>query len=207
MLGSLSRPRGALWNRLAGAPVDVPIDLARFQRRARWRDPDYPRSSEKKILAVGDHGDTETEADANIDYRFTLLDTRRAGVHTLILRSVSGEDIERLFALRPDPIESDLRAVNSGAQEALFADLDVRVLRDPDAFLEGGPGRFEIADALLLAFLAMLFVESILAWLFGHHARRRETTSATSGSRPGSRPGSNPANPIAQRMSTSGGRP
>ena len=192
LLGSMSRPRESLWNRMAGAPIDVSIDLAKFQRRARWRDPDYPRTSEKSLLAANQSVDTG----ASVDYRFTLGDTRRAGIHTLIVRSVSGEDIERLFALQPDALESDLAALRAG--DALFGGTDVTLLRNAEAFLQSDSGRFEISDALLIAFLAVLLVESLFAWLFGHHARRRESASGVSGTQR--------ANPIAQRLTASGGR-
>ena len=142
----------------------------------RWRDPDYPQTPEKGILAADDPDRGE---DSSGGYRFVLDDTRRAGVHTLILRSVSGEDEQRLLAVAADPLESDLGAVDSEELEERLDGLGVTVVRDADAFLQSGPGRFEIADALLIALVCFFFIESLLAWFFGHHSRPHGETRAS----------------------------
>ncbi len=208
----VARRIGSELNRIAGTPIEVRVDLAEYQREARLRGPDFPASPERRLLASpvapdtaadtaatgettgdgdengGDAGATGTPGErATTDSEFVLRldDTRTSGVYTLVLKTVSGEEETRRLAVNPDPAESDLTRIPPDRLAALYAQSGLTVVRDPAAALSDDRGRFEIADAILIAFLLLLFVEGTLAWLFAHHHRRSGADAGTQGASTG----------------------
>ncbi len=195
LAASMLRIRGADWNRAAGPPVDVPVDLSRHQREGVLRDPDYPNTAERRLLAStggserdgetdeddedGENGDAVDDTEAgDVSFRFRIEDTRRAGIYSLTLKTVDGNDEIRRLAIDADPAESDLTAISAEELTRLYEGIPLEVLRDVEGLAGDDRGHFEIADALLALFLIVLLVEGTLAWWFAHHRAEGRRGSA-----------------------------
>ena len=117
---------------------------------------------------VNDIVDTEA---GDVSFRFRIEDTRRAGIYSLTLKTVDGNDEIRRLAIDADPAESDLTAISAEELTRLYEGIPLEVLRDVEGLAGDDRGHFEIADALLALFLMVLLVEGTLAWWFAHHRR------------------------------------
>ena len=166
---------------MAGAPIEIPMDLAIHSRDARVRPPGYPDVPERSITAepvpaAARGGDAGAKAGAGAGaaadgaaFRFVLRDTDRAGLHALALRRNTGGDEWILAAARRHPSESDLAPMSAARLRELYPETPIEVLRDPSAFEGVGRGSFEASDFLLALAVILLFVEAFLARRFARH--------------------------------------
>ena len=127
----------------------------------------------------GENGDAVDDTEAgDVSFRFRIEDTRRAGIYSLTLKTVDGNDEIRRLAIDADPAESDLTAISAEELTRLYEGIPLEVLRDVAGLAGDDRGHFEIADALLALFLMVLLVEGTLAWWFAHHRAEGRRGSA-----------------------------
>ncbi len=158
---------------LAGHPLTVPVDIARYAQEATLRSPGFPSVPERTLVAapvlLASPG-AGNGAATGADFQFSTPDTHRFGHYGLSMKTKEGEEAWRVFAIRRPREESDLRRVQPAKLEELYPDAELTVVARTTAFADVGRGRFEIADVLLLLFGALLLVEGFCAWRFAHHA-------------------------------------
>ncbi len=183
LVASLVKARTAGAQHAAGGPLEVPVDIARYGLEARFRGPDYPAVAERTLTASPASSPvsssdrpqpaagTEVSAAGAGEFRFVIEDTFRAGHYGVLLKTKTGEEEWRLYAVRGDPAESNLRRITSAQLKRLYPDAELTVVKSTSGFSDVGRGRFEIADLLLWMFLGVLFVEGYFAWWFAHHKR------------------------------------
>jgi len=174
ILESIARARGGAEQRLAGDPIELPIDVSKHKLEARFRAPDYPRTPEGTLRAAPKpaSSDAATGDDSSGDFQLSLdrKTTLASGLFRLALSPRGGGDDEwRAVAIRSDPAESDMTRITASGIEELYPDFDIRVIQDSKSFTEAGRGQFEIADILIAIFVLLLFLEGILACWFAHH--------------------------------------
>jgi hypothetical protein len=168
---------------MAGAPIEIPMDLAVHSRDARLRPPGYPDVPERSITAepvpaaaqgagagaaAGAGAGAGTVADGAA-FRFGIRDTDRAGLYALALRKNTGGEDWTLAAARRHPSESDLAPMSAARLRELYPETPIEVLRDPSAFEGVGRGSFEASDFLLALAVILVFIEAFLARLFARH--------------------------------------
>ncbi len=162
------RARTEATQHLAGEPIDVPIDITLYSLKARLRTPGYPDDPEVEITAAPEPTEAKTGSRA-AGFRFEIRDTDRAGLYALALRTKSGDEEWRQFAVRHDALESDLHRISAARLTELYPGVDLSVVKDAAAFSHVGRGSFEVSDFLLWTFLAFLILEVSLARLLAHH--------------------------------------
>ena len=160
------KSRAPVGAQLAGAPLEVPIDLAAFAQEAFLRVPERLGQPQRTVLAAP----VETQG-SGASYAVTVEDTQHAGLYTLGLRRRDGETEWRHLAVERDPAESNLQKISAAELVALYPQIELSVVTDADAFTPESGGRFEISDLLLWLFAAFLLLEGFLAWRFAHHRR------------------------------------
>ena len=160
---------------MAGAPIEVPMDLAVHSREARARAPGYPDVPERTITAEPVPSAAQgalAGAGAPVEgaaFRFVVRDTDRAGLYALALRKNTGGEEWILAAARRHPAESDLGPMNAARLRELYPEAPIEVLRDPSAFEGVGRGSFEASDFILALVVILVFVEAFLARRFARH--------------------------------------
>ncbi len=167
LVATLARTGVVTTERRVGAPLAIPVDIARYERQARVRPPGYPAVPERTLNA-------SPAAPGASEFQFVVPGTTRAGHYSFALRTKEGEEEWRVFALTRAAEESDLTRVSSEALERLYPGVDLSVVSGASTLASVGRGRFEIADLLLAFLVLVLFVEAFLAWKFAHH---RDSTS------------------------------
>jgi hypothetical protein len=163
---------------LAGVPVEIPVDIALYSQEARLRVPGYPSRPERSLAASPAPNQGEA---GDLQFRFLIKDTQHAGLYALKLESKSGEEEWRQIAVRRDPRESDLTRVTAAKLRELYPEVEITVLRDAASFSQVGRGGFEVSDVLLWAFIALLFLEVLLARIFAHHPSARSASASAGG--------------------------
>jgi hypothetical protein len=115
---------------------------------------------------------------------WTYGDTYRSGVYTARFGPPLGRS--RSFAVNVDPSEGDLAPVGiEELQSEVWPGIPFECQTSPhalDARVAGpAPSRGRLHVALLYAVLALLFLETFLAWQFGHHQPSLPLTAERSG--------------------------
>jgi hypothetical protein len=175
---TIGRARGREPDHAAGAAIEIPVDITVYDREARYRGPDYPETAERALIASPAPGSDDGR------FRFLIDDTSEAGLGRLRLRRRGGEEEWKGLSIRSEPEESDLSRTSAAKIAALYPDAPLRVVRDTAGFSEAGKGRFEIADLLMGLFIALLFIEGLLACRFARHRRAGVRAAAPPGGRP-----------------------
>lgn len=160
----VARPSESQGGLTVGAPLEIPLDPARFQPDALIRTPAYPAEREFGVTAA-----------PSTDGQSLVLRWDRtavSGVYQVVLTQRGGQEETRLLAVNLDPEESDLTP-------ATEADLRAALTEVPFAYAQGLEGlsadgalaRVEFWRAFLIAAAVVLMTEQFLAWLFGVRAR------------------------------------
>jgi hypothetical protein len=148
-----------------GAPLERRLDGSVTDGSVRVRSPGWPEEPEVAIRAGADADDAKR----------LLLDAGPAndpGIYELHVSRRTGDDEIVRIAVNVEPDEGDLRRAEPEDVEAALP--GVTVTRGSPEEILRGEGRFELAAAVGLLLAALVFLESFVAWLFGHHARRRD---------------------------------
>ncbi|MBN1441964.1 MAG: BatA domain-containing protein [Planctomycetes bacterium] len=167
IMETTGRAEADLAGHAAGSRIEIPVDITLYAKEARYRGPEYPETPERVLIAAPPPEGARAE-----EFRFRLDDTMKAGLSTLVLRKRDGGEEIRAFAVRSEPEESDLVRLAPEDLARLYPDLPLEVIRDAADVAAAGRGRFEISDLLIGLFLALLFAEGFLAWLFARHRRQ-----------------------------------
>jgi hypothetical protein len=118
---------------------------------------------------------TRLEAEGDISLlRYDLTDL--AGVYRATLGEPANRELS--FAANTDPAESDPAKLDATSLRGAVPGWDFQYYNDwkpATADVSAVSRRGELHRPLLWAVLALLFIESILAWRFGHHAPRVRT--------------------------------
>jgi hypothetical protein len=168
VVSALARSRSQRAERFAGAPIDVPVDIAVHALEARLRGPGYPSDPERILAASPAPAEAGSGAESTA-FRFAIQDTHRAGLYSLGLKGKAGGEEWIGLAVRREAAESDLTPVGAARIRELYPEAGIEVLKDAAALADTGRGRFEASDALLWLFVGLLFVEGFLARWFAHH--------------------------------------
>lgn len=157
-------------NLRVGQPIDetLPVTAANAEATVSWPDRDEPvpdtdvQTSKLKVVADGDVG------------RLRFEPTTRSGTYRVEVGPPVGTTTR--FAANPDPAESDLTKLDADGLRAAVPgwtfdyDSDWRPLQQSASSVAQ---RGELHRPLLWALLALLLLEPILAWRFGHNAPAR----------------------------------
>lgn len=158
----LARESRAISGVSAGGVVHAQFETRAYQPRAILRTPRYPLDPEVEIA-----GDVSAD-DNSFEVVWPRADV--VGIYSLALTTASGEVEQALFAVNPDPSESDL----SGCDEALLRRSNPNVAFDYVTDVSGiigsaFEGEREFAPAVLIAAVLILMLEQSLACWFGRH--------------------------------------
>ncbi len=157
----LTERPGAAESGVVGAPLEIPLDLARYQRQVRFA---LPPGSALPSVAV----DAPTETDGTTTAR--LLDTDRSGFYEAQLLRTDNATETRRYAVNVDPEEGDLRTVDGTQLAARLGGVKFRYAQAA-SFQIGGDelAGNNLGDALLFALVLLLVGEQILAWSASYH--------------------------------------
>lgn len=173
-----ARSRAEVPHPLAGVPLVIPVDIARYATEARLRPPGFPGKAERSLLASPQSASGDEEF---LSFLFTIEDLVEAGLYALQLKSASGAPEWRQIAVRRDPRESDPSRMSLARLSELYPEAEITLVRDPAALARAGSRIFEASDVLLWAFVVLLFIECLLARIFAHHAGQGASAAARGG--------------------------
>jgi hypothetical protein len=161
----LSAPRHPDNGRPVGAPLEVPVDVAKVLPQVRFV---MPQAAGGGTLAV----DATSFAKG---HAAVLADTGIAGIYRAELTETTGGAIERRFALNVAAEEGDLKRLN-GTQLAGRLE-GVRYKYHEARDINYGPQQlagFNLSTGLLWLLIAVLAGEQVLAYACSYHPSRRE---------------------------------
>ncbi len=158
---------------LAGEPIRLVLDPARYRPEAMLRTPGFPA---EPAVPLGIRTDEATGRPA-----LQWGGTQALGPYELLLTTVAGSTEKRVVGVNPDPHESDLSPADRDAVLAGIAGLEGISVRFATADEPGDAGdraiRREWWRHVLAALVAVLMMEQAAAWWFGgrrHVGRLRE---------------------------------
>lgn len=146
-----------------GQPIELAVDLRRFELDVRVRTPGFPAEPESVIPAtVGESGGAAIARWAN---------TAEAGVYQFVFRNRDGSEEARWIAVNVDPVESRLAPCSDAELRRAMGETPYEHVKGLDAVTSTvGDSRMEVWRMLLIAAAALLIGEQSLAWWWG---RRR----------------------------------
>jgi len=153
---------------VAGAPIVIPYDPNEIGPQVAIVPPAEAGGAPVPLTS------RKEEDSKRLVYRFE--DTRLAGTYTARLKTPDGEDFERPYAFNVAATEGDLaRARLETLRDAVPGS---RIERAGDEASVGADeaNRTEFWRTLVYALVAVAAVETLLAWRFGHHGKKRLET-------------------------------
>ena len=148
---------------LVSTPVRLEFDPTRMQRTATIAVPEVLGGSTAQLTL---REDPET---GGLYFRYDR--TLSAGKYELRLKTPDGEAYARPYVFNVDPAEGNLdRAKLAPIATAVGARID---RADENAFATDDSDRTEFWRSLIYALIICAALETLLAWRFGHHARRK----------------------------------
>jgi len=155
---------------LAGEPIRMVLDPARYRPEATLRTPRFPAEPAVQLEIRTD------EATGRPALQWS--GTQSLGRYELLLTTVAGSTEKRILGVNPDPRESDLSPADRQAVLAGLEGVRARFARaDDPGDAEDRAGRREWWRHVLAALAAVLMIEQAAAWWFGgrrHAGRLRE---------------------------------
>ena len=155
---------------LAGEPIRLVLDPARYRPEAMLRTPGFPAEPAVPLEIRTD------EATGRPTLQWG--GTQTLGRYELLLTTVAGSTEKRVVGVNPDPRESDLGPADRQAVLAGLEGVNARfALADEPADADDRSGRREWWRYVLAALVMVLMIEQAAAWWFGgrrHAGRLRE---------------------------------
>jgi hypothetical protein len=152
---------------VVGAPIVVDFDPTRMQRRA-----ELVPAAELGGVALPLTLNEDPEDDERLFFRYER--TTSAGVYTLKLTTPDGEPAKRLYAHNVDPTEGDLDRADVTKLVKAIPGARLERAGDDGALAEDEGDKSEFWRALVYALIAAAALETLLAWRFGHHKKKRQ---------------------------------
>ncbi|MHC4938254.1 MAG: BatA domain-containing protein [Planctomycetota bacterium] len=159
------KPGPADTTKLVGTPIELAFDPARMQRVAQLVPPSELGGS---ALSLG----LTPDPDDKLAFLFRYDRTPVAGVYTVRFKSPQGEEVTSPYAFNVDPDEGDLRLADRKTlvrmdRVSLHRATEESVLDTDES------DRTEFWRSLMYALLLCAAAETLLAWRFGHHAKKK----------------------------------
>lgn len=143
-----------------GTPIRIPLEPGRFEPQAAVRSPAFPEEAEHTIEVRPD-GPGGTP-------QLVWMDVTRAGVYQFRLRETGGQPVTRFTAVNPDPREGNLTRCDEPALRSAATELPFTYVAGSGAILDdSSDARRELWPAVWIALVAVLLLESSLAWWWG----------------------------------------
>jgi len=151
--------------KVVGAPIELRFDPSAMQRMAQIVPPAELGGSALPLGLAPDPQD-------KLKFLFRYDRTPVAGVYTMRLKSPQGEDRTQPYAYNVDPDEGDLRLAD---RKTLVRMNRVSLHRaSEESILDTDESdRTEFWKSLMYALLACAALETVLAWRFGHHVKKK----------------------------------
>ena len=154
--------------KLVGSPIELRFDPTRMQRMAQIVPPAEVGGS---ALPLGLTQDDNEKLRFNFRYERTPV----AGIYTVRYKSPQGEDRVKPYAFNVDPDEGDLRLADRKSlvrmdRVSLHRATEESVLDTDES------DRTEFWRSLMYTLIAFAALETLLAWRFGHHSKKKLAT-------------------------------
>jgi len=167
MQSYLSAPRHPDTSRLVGTPLEIKLDMAKFLPSVRFVLPgETPGATVSVDAAASPEG-----------HRAVLAATDTSGIYQVQLTAADGSLRALQFAYNVTPEEGDLKRLDA---EQLAGHLQtVRYEYHRSGDINYNPQQlagFNLSESLLYALIAILLVESVLAYACSYHPRTKEVT-------------------------------
>jgi hypothetical protein len=156
------RPDPGAWTRVVGDPIELRFDPKRMQRHVTLKLPD----------ALG--GESLRLAPDPEQMVFRYERTIAHGVYRMRLKTPEGLDFDRPYAFNLESSEGDLRRSEVRKLAASFPGVRLERAGDESLFDTGDSDRTEFWRTLMYVLIACALLETLLAWRFGHHGRKRD---------------------------------
>jgi len=156
--------------RLVGANISLAFDPTRMQRIAQLVPPAELGGTPLPLglVAVGrTAGDRQKR-----DFMFRYARTPLAGIYTVRLKTPQGENYVRPYALNVDPAEGDLRLADRKALVRLDR-VSLHRASEESLLDTDESDRSEFWRSLMFGLLVCAALETLLAWRFGHHRKKK----------------------------------
>jgi len=156
--------------RLVGSPITLDFDPTRMQRVAQVVPPAELGGSPLPLgleSIPSRSGDREKK-----DFVFRYPRTPLAGIYTVRLKTPLGEDYVRPYAFNVDPAEGDLRLADRKALVRLDR-VSLHRATEESLLDTDESDRTEFWRTLMFALLVCAALETLLAWRFGHHRKKK----------------------------------
>jgi hypothetical protein len=167
MQSYLSAPRHADASRLVGTPLEVPLDVAKDMPQARFVVP--RTASASATLAV----DATASAQG---HKAVLPDTNTSGIYQAQLTGTNGLQRTLRYAYNVTPEEGDLRKLDGPQLARALAGIRYEFHEAGD--IDYNPQQlagFNLSQSLLVALIAILLGEQVLAYACSYHPTARES--------------------------------
>jgi hypothetical protein len=151
-------------SRQVGVPLEIPVDLQRFQQQVEFLTP--AEGTADKIVV-------KAEPQENGPARATLTDTDTSGVYEVQLLAIDNTPEVRSVAYNVDPTEGDLKIVNAEQFTAEIAGV-AEFHRAGDVFDNKEIQGSNLSEVMLYALIALLVAEQLLAYSASYHPARSQ---------------------------------
>jgi hypothetical protein len=156
--------------RLVGSAIALRFDPTRMQRMAQIVPPTELGGTPVPLGLTA--LDVEGDVPGKKQFVFRYARTPLAGVFTVRLRSPQGEDYVRPYAFNVDPDEGDLRLADRKTLVRLDR-VSLHRATEESVLDTDESDRTEFWRALMFGLIACAALETLLAWHFGHHRKKK----------------------------------
>jgi len=156
--------------RLVGSKISLAFDPTRMQRVAQIVPP-AELGGTPLPLGLASVPAKSGERDKK-DFIFRYARTPLAGIYTVRLKTPQGEDYVRPYAFNVDPAEGDLRLADRKALVRLDR-VSLHRATEESLLDTDESDRSEFWRALMFGLIACAALETLLAWRFGHHSKKK----------------------------------
>jgi hypothetical protein len=162
MQSYLSAPRHPDNSRVVGTPLEVKLDTARYLPQVRF-------------IVPGDRAGTSVSVDATAggeSHGAVLADTPKSGVYQAQLTLTDGTQKVERYSYNVNPEEGDLKKLDAVQLAGRLGSVRYEYHRSGD--INYNPQQlagFNLSESLLYALIAVLLVESVLAYACSYHPR------------------------------------
>jgi hypothetical protein len=165
-LAQTAADRGGL---IVGEPLRQPLDVSQYRAEALITRPDGATVTRQAVSFLGETGEnTGNIGDGPTGWVVKYDETDQRGFYGLQLTRTDGGSEPVLFAANLSPDEGNLQRMDAAVLTRAWDGVPVQLVRDAElASLTAEGAKGELWFRILLALMAVLFVEQTLAWWFG----------------------------------------